>query len=266
MQPHRLVQVVHVRARPPGDLRSEDAPAAAAWMGSVVPRWSCFAAPRWSVWLCRLEIGRGARAPTGRIQSAAQAVPVRLRYDDERRAVTRVLSPRERPAVDAHPPVPSAPARDRPPQSDSEHLPVTSFPAATDLLVAQLAASLAVGAGLWLVLLVLPTLVVRVDRLHLGAYGLALPGVVFLAGDAGEPVLRHELEHQRQMRRYSPFGVAAFLGVWYGVGLLRRRHTFWQLWEMNPLERGANAAMAGHEPLPRTITVDLRRRRSRSAR
>jgi hypothetical protein len=145
-------------------------------------------------------------------------------------------------------------------------MPVTSFPTAIDLLVANLAASLAVGAGLWLVLLVLPTLVVRVDRLHLGARGLALPGVVFLVGDAGEGVLRHELEHQRQMLRYTPFGVAAFLGVWYGVGLLRGRHTFWQLWEKNPLERGANAAMAGRAPLPRTINIDLRRDGRRSAR
>lgn len=145
-------------------------------------------------------------------------------------------------------------------------MPVTLFSAAFDLLGADLAASLAVGAVLWLGLLVLPTVVVRVDRLHLGAYGLALPGVVFLVGDAGEGVLRHELEHQRQMLRYTPFGVAAFLGVWYGVGLLRGRHTFRQLWEKNPLERGANAAMAGRDPLPRRFAIDLRRDRSRSAR
>lgn len=116
-------------------------------------------------------------------------------------------------------------------------------------LVAELAADalvvIGVNAVLWTWVLFMPTRVVRVDSLYLGARGLALPGVVLLTKDAGEDVLRHELVHQQQYRRYSPLGVALFLGVWYGIGFMvgwRRgngRALFQRLWAANPLERQA---------------------------
>ena len=116
-----------------------------------------------------------------------------------------------------------------------------------------------VPLALHLWVLVVPTCVVRVRRLHLGAAGLALPGVVFLVNPSDGFALRHELAHQAQMRRFSPLGVALFLGVHYGVGALlellihRRRPRFYALWARNPLEREANARAAENEPLPRLV-------------
>jgi hypothetical protein len=94
----------------------------------------------------------------------------------------------------------------------------------------------------------LPTKVVYVNRLHMNARGLALPGLVLLK--EGEPMesLNHELTHILQYRRYSPFGVSLILGWHYGVGFLRQWHQkqpfcFWSLWSTNPLEQEANERM-----------------------
>jgi len=125
---------------------------------------------------------------------------------------------------------------------------------AEELLIASV---VALALHLWV--LVVPTLVVRVRRLHLGAAGLALPGVVFLVDPSDGFALRHELAHQAQMRRFSPLGVALFLGVHYGGGALivllvrRRRPRLHALWARNPLEREANARAAENAPLPRLL-------------
>lgn len=111
------------------------------------------------------------------------------------------------------------------------------------------------NAFLWLWIWVFPTIVVRVDRVPFGALGMALPGVILLRRDTGERVLRHELGHQDQLRRWSPLGAALMLGWHYGLGFLRQRRldrsTFMRLYWDNPLEREACGRMDDSTPLPR---------------
>ena len=113
--------------------------------------------------------------------------------------------------------------------------------------------------GLWGICF-LPTTVIYVRRLHMQGLGLSLPGVILLKYPSSETVLRHELTHQKQMRRWSPFGVALRLGYHYGRGFWQAYRSgnmdsilnvFWDLWRKNPLEIEANAAMHCQEPLPR---------------
>jgi hypothetical protein len=101
----------------------------------------------------------------------------------------------------------------------------------------------AVLAGVW-AWCWLPVVVVRARRLPMGAYGMAFLNVVFIrAGIDGQTipsydcVYRHECGHVRQMRRYSPWGVALFLGGWYFWQCLVRRRPFTEAWRLNPLER-----------------------------
>lgn len=126
-------------------------------------------------------------------------------------------------------------------------------------IVIDIAITIAAIAGLWVWVLVVPPRAVRVRTLHVpGAKGLALPGYVLIAQDwwDDEGVVRHELEHLAQMRRYSPLGVAMMLGWHYGVATfaLRLRTGRWpsfkERWESNPLEQGAIRAMAATGPLP----------------
>jgi len=121
------------------------------------------------------------------------------------------------------------------------------------ILVWLVAIHLVVWAWVWLV----PTLVVRVDRIYAGALGLALPGLIFLQREAPASVLRHELQHVRQLRRYSPIGASVLLAWHYASAAIRRRQrsgrwpSFWSLWAENPLEIEANQAMRQNSPLPR---------------
>lgn len=128
------------------------------------------------------------------------------------------------------------------------------------LLLWEFAAVVVVAAALWLWVAVMPPTVVRVRRLHVrGARAVTLPGLILVTEDAwdDERVIRHELEHHTQLRRFSPFGVAAFLGCHYVVGSVRRRvrdgrwPSFASMWETNPLERAAVRAMETSGPLPR---------------
>ncbi len=109
---------------------------------------------------------------------------------------------------------------------------------------------------LW-ALMFLPPKIFTVERLHMGGLGLSLPGMLFIV--EGEPVstLHHEQTHTLQMRRYSPVGVALYLGWHYGTGLLWQKITgrqlnFWTLWESNPLEIEANEKMY-HDSTPLCI-------------
>lgn len=117
---------------------------------------------------------------------------------------------------------------------------------------------LAVNAVLWAWTLLVPVRVLEVRRLPGGALGMALPGLVLLTR-AGwcRAVLRHELAHQRQMRRWSPLGAALALAWHYGLAplgqLLRRGRApgLRELYRTCPLEREANAAMVLQHPLER---------------
>jgi len=117
---------------------------------------------------------------------------------------------------------------------------------------------LATNLTLWLWVWRVPPIVLTVRSLPLGGLGLALPGLILLQDVyATEPVLRHELVHQQQMRRYSPLGTSLLLGWHYGVGFLRLRRmgrvAFWSLWATNPLEHEALRGMNRTEPLPKLI-------------
>ncbi len=115
--------------------------------------------------------------------------------------------------------------------------------------------ALGVNLFLWAWIALLPVMVVRVRRVPFGALGMALPGLVLLRRDQGDSVIRHELVHQGQMRRWSPLGAAVLLGLFYGRGFLRHRRldraTFMRLYAQNPLELEANRLMFEDKPLPR---------------
>jgi len=122
----------------------------------------------------------------------------------------------------------------------------------------DLSLAMLVNLGLWGWLWAVPTFVVTVPWLPLGGLGMALPGVVLLHRRAAlDLVLRHELVHQQQLRRFTPLGAALLLGWHYGKGflrqLLRGRLSFLELWRSNPLEQEANRRMYAREPLPRLL-------------
>ena len=90
----------------------------------------------------------------------------------------------------------------------------------------------------------LPVLVVRTGRLPMGAHGMAVLNFVFIRKgiDANSTpsysyVYRHEFGHVCQMRRFSPWGVALFLGGWYFWQCIMKRKAFAKAWRFNPLER-----------------------------
>ena len=118
---------------------------------------------------------------------------------------------------------------------------------------------LEIDLALWLWVWVVPTLVLRFPLLPPGIQGLALPGLILVRREAFTwRLLRHELAHVRQMRRWSPLGtwlnqVFNYLVRPLGILLARRR---WpglsELYFSNPLEREAFAAMDRDDPLPGT--------------
>ena len=107
--------------------------------------------------------------------------------------------------------------------------------------------SILLNAVLWIVAFFPPKIII-VDRLHMGARGLALPGMIFMRKGEPQSTLRYEMVHILQYRRYSPFGVSCILAWHYGVGFLMQKMRgetlcFWSLWSTNPLEKEANEAM-----------------------
>jgi hypothetical protein len=111
---------------------------------------------------------------------------------------------------------------------------------------------------LWLWVWVVPTLVLRFRFLPSGILGVALPGLVLVRAETYTwPILRHELFHVRQMRRWSPMGICLAQLFRYLVRPLvilawqRRWPGLGELYRSNPLERNAFAAMEREDPLPR---------------
>lgn len=93
-----------------------------------------------------------------------------------------------------------------------------------------------------------PPKILVIDKIHMGARGLALPGLILIRRGEPDSTLRHEMVHIRQYRRYTPFGVSCVLAWHYGFGFLRQKMRgeklcFWSLWRINPLEKEANDAM-----------------------
>ena len=116
------------------------------------------------------------------------------------------------------------------------------------------------GNGLlWLWVWLAPPLVVRANWLPGSILGLAFPGLILVRPETFTGrILRHELTHIRQMRRWSPLGTylaQAWNYLLRPLAILlrqRRRPGIWELYWSNPLEREAFAAMDGEAALPRT--------------
>lgn len=127
-----------------------------------------------------------------------------------------------------------------------------------DWILSDLLPVLELNGFLWAWVWLAPTRVVRFRFLPEGIQGLALPGLVLVRGEAYTwRLLRHELTHVRQMRRWSPLGVG-LAQLWNyllrPLGILvreRRRPGMTELYFSNPLERQAFAAMDQDGPLPR---------------
>ena len=118
---------------------------------------------------------------------------------------------------------------------------------------------LALDLVLWAWVWAVPTLVLRSSHLPEGILGLALPGLILVRPETFTvAILRHELTHVRQMRRWSPLGTCLAQGVSYLLRPLwillgqRRLPSLRELYHLNPLEREAFAAMDQEGPLPRT--------------
>lgn len=126
------------------------------------------------------------------------------------------------------------------------------------LFLTYLLPLLELDLALWAWIWVVPTLVLRCRRLPPGILGVALPGLVLVRPETYTlAILRHELCHVRQMRRWSPLGT--WLAQLYNyllrpLGIALREHR-WpgmaELYHSNPLERQAFAAMDEDRPLPR---------------
>lgn len=117
---------------------------------------------------------------------------------------------------------------------------------------------LELNALLWLWVWVVPTLVLRFPLLPPRIQGVALPGLILVRAETFTwRILRHELHHVRQMRRWSPLGICLgqlFRYVLRPVAILagqRRWPSLGELYRSNPLEVHAFAAMDRDDPLPR---------------
>ena len=125
--------------------------------------------------------------------------------------------------------------------------------------LAEILPLLAVNAALWLWTVLAPPLVLRFRFLPETILGLAFPGLILVRPETFTwRILRHELAHVRQMRRWSPMGTylaQAWNYLLRPLGILlaqRRCPGLRELYQANPLEREAFAAMDREDPLPRT--------------
>jgi hypothetical protein len=122
-------------------------------------------------------------------------------------------------------------------------------------------ASLTLFALTWLISL-LPPVILR-GRFRVPAGGLALPGLIFLSDEvlnSGEAhltsVMRHEMVHIQQMRRYSPFVTALMLAYHYAPWLRRPTQAhMMELYHKNPLEIKAHAKMSIPTPLMKHVNL-----------
>lgn len=124
----------------------------------------------------------------------------------------------------------------------------------------------AVNIFLWAWVQWVPSRVVQVSRLFRGARGLALPGLILVAGEPNPTLLDHERVHILQMRKWSPLGVACILAWHYLIGtLIVRLRTgswpgLWERWQACPLEVQAQQPEQQAEAAIRVNTRGLRER------
>jgi hypothetical protein len=106
---------------------------------------------------------------------------------------------------------------------------------------------------LWAFILMVPPIVIRVNRIwyfKVRPSGMAFLNIILIKKDHfSEPILRHELEHVRQQRLFSPLGMSLLMLAHYGWLLIRYR-SLGEVYKRSWLEKRANTAMAGVGKLP----------------
>lgn len=126
-------------------------------------------------------------------------------------------------------------------------------------LLFELKAVLLVNLLAWSVLLILPPVVILVEEiklLHLRPQGMAVFFCIIIKRSSySDAVVRHELEHLRQMRLFSPIGLAVFILFHYGYLYLRYR-SFAMVYSQSLLEKWANDKMYNTaHPLPSNLII-----------
>lgn len=113
----------------------------------------------------------------------------------------------------------------------------------------------------WAPVVLCPPIVILVDRIRLlpaRVVGYCFMMMIQIRRDSYHAlVLRHELEHLRQIRLFSPLGMGLFLLIHYGWLFLRHRR-FGAVYEKSWIEKKARQAMMRATPLPRYILIDGR--------
>ncbi len=109
---------------------------------------------------------------------------------------------------------------------------------------------------LWLYVWIVPPVVIRVNRIkYFGVHPLGLNILNFIViterGDSPY-VIRHEYEHIRQQRWFSPLGLAVIIFFHYGYLYVRYR-SFSEVYRRSFIERQANKMMYETDSLPRRI-------------
>ncbi|NUN09978.1 MAG: hypothetical protein HUU54_12475 [Ignavibacteriaceae bacterium] len=107
---------------------------------------------------------------------------------------------------------------------------------------------------MWGYVLIFPPVIVFVDEirlLKLRPWGMALLNIIVIRRDRySEPLLRHELEHVRQYRLFSPVGLALFILVHYTYLFIKYR-SFALVYKYSLLEVWATNKMYDtSSPLP----------------
>lgn len=137
----------------------------------------------------------------------------------------------------------------------------------TLFLIINIGLYLLVELTLWLSLFIFKPRVVEMKDLHIsGAKGLALPNLILLKSEVfhSESVLRHELCHIDQMKRYTVGGTCLILAYHY-IRLAfkykkdngRFPESFWPLYRENPIEKEAYDVMYDPTPLREVVRIPL---------
>lgn len=114
---------------------------------------------------------------------------------------------------------------------------------------------------LWLVIIISPVIVIKVRSIRypwLKPKGLTFLHIILIEKESfNQTILRHELVHVSQQRRFSPLGLALFMFLHY-LYLFIRYRSFSEVYRRSLLEKEANSKMYDfNKPLPRILYVEL---------
>ncbi len=109
---------------------------------------------------------------------------------------------------------------------------------------------------MWGVILILPPIVIIRDEIKLfklHPLGMTFLNIILITGKYNtKAVLKHELEHVRQHRIFSPVGLAIFILFHYSY-LYYKHRSFSLVYKNSILEKWANEKMYSPGELPRYI-------------